>query len=252
MPMVAVVTIWWTNGFNVLLFIAGLRNIPAELYEAAALDGATPRQCFWRVTWPLLWPVRRGPDAPADPAAQDLRPDLPADRGRPFNSSYVLLLLVYREAFQLNNGGYAATIAVRASRAPSASIPAVRVRDPAPSGGLMNIGEPLSKNGSSTVAMRWSLWCLWASPLDGRSITCLIEESVATECGCFFFYQFQLGAYVLLLFKIQPDDLGNLNSIAAALFNVLSSTYSCRMMCAYVIQQRRFLGRGGLSPASCG
>ena len=57
MPMVAVVTIWWTNGFNVLLFIAGLRNIPPELYEAAALDGATPRQRFWRVTWPLLWPV---------------------------------------------------------------------------------------------------------------------------------------------------------------------------------------------------
>ena len=50
-------TIWWTNGFNVLLFIAGLRNIPSELYEAAALDGATPRQQFWRVTWPLLWPV---------------------------------------------------------------------------------------------------------------------------------------------------------------------------------------------------
>ena len=57
MPTVAALTIWWTNGFNVLLFIAGLRNIPSELYEAAALDGATPRQRFWRVTWPLLWPV---------------------------------------------------------------------------------------------------------------------------------------------------------------------------------------------------
>ncbi|MFO1141558.1 MAG: sugar ABC transporter permease [Amaricoccus sp.] len=57
MPTVAALTIWWTTGFNVLLFIAGLRNIPSDLYEAAALDGATRRQAFWRVTWPLLWPV---------------------------------------------------------------------------------------------------------------------------------------------------------------------------------------------------
>ena len=40
MPAVAFVTIWWTNGFNVLLFIAGLRNIPPDIYDAAALDGA--------------------------------------------------------------------------------------------------------------------------------------------------------------------------------------------------------------------
>ena len=39
-------TIWWTNGFNVLLFIAGLRNISPEIYEAAALDGATRWQQF--------------------------------------------------------------------------------------------------------------------------------------------------------------------------------------------------------------
>ena len=35
MPLVALMTIWWTNGFSILLFLAGLRNIPAELYEAA-------------------------------------------------------------------------------------------------------------------------------------------------------------------------------------------------------------------------
>lgn len=113
MPMVALVTIWWTNGFNVLLFIAGLRNIPAELYEAAALDGATPRQQFWRVTWPLLWPVT------ALVLTLQLILQLKIfdqiyllSQGGPFNSSYVLLLLVYREAFQLNNGGYASAIAL--------------------------------------------------------------------------------------------------------------------------------------------
>ncbi|MBO9654754.1 sugar ABC transporter permease [Agrobacterium sp. SOY23] len=111
MPMVAVVTIWWTNGFNVLLFIAGLRNIPAELYEAASLDGATTWQRFWRVTWPLLWPVT------ALVLTLQLILQLKIfdqiyllSGGGPFNSSFVLLLKVYREAFQLNNGGYASAV----------------------------------------------------------------------------------------------------------------------------------------------
>jgi multiple sugar transport system permease protein len=110
MPMVAVVTIWWTNGFNVLLFIAGLRNIPAELYEAAALDGATTWQRFRRVTWPLLWP--------ALVLTLQLILQLKIfdqiyllSGGGPFNSSFVLLLKVYREAFQMNNGGYASAVA---------------------------------------------------------------------------------------------------------------------------------------------
>lgn len=113
MPSVAVVTIWWTNGFNVLLFLAGLRNIPTELYEAAKLDGATRSQLFWRVTWPLLWPVT------ALVLTLQLILQLKIfdqiyllSEGGPFNSSYVLLLMVYREAFQLNNGGYAAAISL--------------------------------------------------------------------------------------------------------------------------------------------
>lgn len=112
MPMVAVVTIWWTNGFNVLLFIAGLRNIPTELYEAAALDGATTWQKFRRVTWPLLWPVT------ALILTLQLILQLKIfdqiyllSGGGPFNTSFVLLLKVYREAFQMNNGGYASAVA---------------------------------------------------------------------------------------------------------------------------------------------
>ena len=45
-------------GFNVLLlFIAGLRNISSEIYEAAELDGAGRWDQFTRITWPLIWPV---------------------------------------------------------------------------------------------------------------------------------------------------------------------------------------------------
>src|SRR5271166_4921354 len=57
MPAVAFVTVWWLLGFNVLLFIAGLRNISSEIYEAAGLDGASRWAQFTRITWPLIWPV---------------------------------------------------------------------------------------------------------------------------------------------------------------------------------------------------
>lgn len=113
MPTVAAVTIWWTNGFNVLLFIAGLRNISKDYYEAAQLDGATRRQLFTRVTWPLLWPVT-GLVLTLQLILQLKIFDQVylLSSGGPFNSSYVLLLMVYREAFQLNHGGYASAIAL--------------------------------------------------------------------------------------------------------------------------------------------
>ena len=57
MPAVAFVTVWWLLGFNVLLFIAGLRNISSEIYEAAELDGAELAPSSRRITWPLIWPV---------------------------------------------------------------------------------------------------------------------------------------------------------------------------------------------------
>lgn len=48
--------LWWTTGFAFLVFFAGLRNIPVECIEAAKIEGATPWQIFWKVTFPLLWP----------------------------------------------------------------------------------------------------------------------------------------------------------------------------------------------------
>lgn len=48
--------LWWTTGFAFLVFFAGLRNVPVELIEAANIEGATPWQSFWKVSFPLLWP----------------------------------------------------------------------------------------------------------------------------------------------------------------------------------------------------
>jgi multiple sugar transport system permease protein len=51
------VTVWWTLGFNAVIFLAGLQDIPGELYEAAKLDGASSWQSFRNVTLPGLRPV---------------------------------------------------------------------------------------------------------------------------------------------------------------------------------------------------
>jgi multiple sugar transport system permease protein len=54
MPAVAIATVWWTLGFNFVLYLAGLQDIPRELYEAASLDGAGPWQQILRITIPML------------------------------------------------------------------------------------------------------------------------------------------------------------------------------------------------------
>ncbi|GAA3749676.1 carbohydrate ABC transporter permease [Salinactinospora qingdaonensis] len=51
---VVITTVWWTVGFNFLLYLAALQGIPAHLYEAAAIDGASPWQRLTRITLPLL------------------------------------------------------------------------------------------------------------------------------------------------------------------------------------------------------
>jgi len=113
MPGVAILTIWWTNGLSILLFLAGLRNIPKEIYEAAELDGATRWQVFWRITWPLVWPV----------TALCLTIQLILQlkifdqvylfsMGGRTQATMVLVQYIFEQAFQKNNGGYAATVAV--------------------------------------------------------------------------------------------------------------------------------------------
>lgn len=54
LPSIAIATIWWSIGFPMMLFLAGLQQIPADVYEAAALDRADRWTTFWRVTLPSL------------------------------------------------------------------------------------------------------------------------------------------------------------------------------------------------------
>ncbi len=57
MPSIALLSIWWGAGGNMILYLAGLANIPDDYYAAAAGDGANGWQRFRHVTWPLLKPT---------------------------------------------------------------------------------------------------------------------------------------------------------------------------------------------------
>src|ERR1700691_2249446 len=113
MPAVAVVTIWWLIGFNVLLFIAGLRNISSEICEAAQLDGASRWTQFRRITWPLIWPVT------VLVFTIQLILQLKIfdqvylfTQGSRIDVNMVMVFYIFREAFQLNKGGLGAASAV--------------------------------------------------------------------------------------------------------------------------------------------
>jgi len=57
MPSIALMSIWWGAGGNMILYLAGLGNIPDDYMEAAQIDGANAWQRFWAITWPLLRPT---------------------------------------------------------------------------------------------------------------------------------------------------------------------------------------------------
>jgi multiple sugar transport system permease protein len=96
-----------------LLFIAGLQNIPVDLYEAAALDGANGTERFLRITCPLIWPVTS-----LVLVLQLILQFKIFDQvylltlGGPYNSTVVVLLYMYQKAFQQGRGGYAAAVAI--------------------------------------------------------------------------------------------------------------------------------------------
>ena len=57
LPAIMAMDIWIASGYYMLLFLAGLKSIPDEQYEAAALDGASALSSFWRITLPQLRPM---------------------------------------------------------------------------------------------------------------------------------------------------------------------------------------------------
>jgi multiple sugar transport system permease protein/raffinose/stachyose/melibiose transport system permease protein len=104
---------WWTTGFAFLVFFAGLRNIPTECIEAARIEGATPWQVFWKVSFPLLWPstiIVLGMSAIDAMRLFDVVWAM--TKGGPAYSSEVLAVQMYDLAFGRFDMGRAAAVAV--------------------------------------------------------------------------------------------------------------------------------------------
>jgi multiple sugar transport system permease protein len=112
-PAIAVMTIWWTVGFTVLIFVAGLRTLPRDLYDAARVDGANRWVTFTSITWPLIWPVT-ALVLTLQTIMQFKVFDqvyLMATSGRT-DPTMVLVQYVYTVAFQRNQAGYGSAVAV--------------------------------------------------------------------------------------------------------------------------------------------
>lgn len=113
MGVVIAATIWRSVAFAMLLILAGLQTIPGELTEAAAIDGATRWQAFWKVTWPIVLPTTLVTVVFLTiQAINGAGMFLSITNGGPGRSTEVLSLYMYREAIQFFNFGYGASLAV--------------------------------------------------------------------------------------------------------------------------------------------
>jgi len=105
--------VWKNFGFAMFLFVAGLKNIDSELYEAASIDGSNAWQSFWRITMPVLWPVTTLVIVLISINTLKLF-DLVyvMTHGGPNHASEVLTTWMYFQGFMFNNMGYGSAIAV--------------------------------------------------------------------------------------------------------------------------------------------
>lgn len=111
------VMIWLSVGFYVILFSSAMSSIPAELYEAARLDGASRWQTFWRLTMPLIWDTIQVAGVFLGMHALDMFAIInvmsaAGGAGGPDNATQVLGNYLYLTAFSDSDFGYATTIGV--------------------------------------------------------------------------------------------------------------------------------------------
>jgi ABC-type sugar transport system permease subunit len=111
--VVAFLVIWRWTGFLTIFFLAGLQNIPRELYEAAAIDGAKALSQFRHVTLPMLRPVTVFVAVTVMVgSAQIFDEPYLLTRGGPGDATISVAMFIYREAFQRQSLGYAAAAGV--------------------------------------------------------------------------------------------------------------------------------------------
>lgn len=111
-----IVSVWKSIGYNTVLFLAGLENIPGEYYEAAKLDGARRWSVFRHVTWPLLSPttyyVLIMSTITSFQTFALVYVMTPPPGGGPLGTTNLLVFYLYQKAFDRFDIGYASAISV--------------------------------------------------------------------------------------------------------------------------------------------
>lgn len=113
LPSLSLTTIWWGFGFPMLIFIAGLQGIPDQLYEAAKIDGASPRQLFLHITLPLLRPTILFVTVTGVISHfQAFGQPFIMTAGGPGRSSYTVIFYLYEIAYRAFRMGYGSAVAI--------------------------------------------------------------------------------------------------------------------------------------------
>ena len=121
MPALIIMSIWKGVGFNMVLFIAGLKNIPSMYYEAADIDGASPFKKFIRITLPLLSPTTLFISLTTMMNSFQIFAQAKilfaggaeeVSGTGPDNAANTIVVYLYNNAFKWGNAGYAAAQAV--------------------------------------------------------------------------------------------------------------------------------------------
>jgi sn-glycerol 3-phosphate transport system permease protein len=112
-PAILIISAWKLLGYNLVIFAAGLAGIPNEYYDAAKVDGASPFQQFWAISWPLLTPTTFFVLVTTVIYAgqQTLIPIQILTQGGPNKASTNLVYLIFQYGFQFFETGPASALA---------------------------------------------------------------------------------------------------------------------------------------------
>lgn len=113
MPSIALTTVWWTINANVIIYLAGLQDIPVELYEAGRIDGANSWRLFRHITLPSLSALNAFIIPMSVIASSRVFGQIyTMTQGGPVGKTFVIVYYIYVQAFQNFSMGLASAAAV--------------------------------------------------------------------------------------------------------------------------------------------
>ena len=111
-PSLALIAVW-LSGNLIVIFLAGLQNVPRTYHEAAEIDGANAWQRFWKITIPCMTPIIfYNLLMSLVSNLQVITPALSLTKGGPGTGSYYMCYMLYTQAFKSHKYGYGSAVAV--------------------------------------------------------------------------------------------------------------------------------------------